>query len=293
MRAVLLTSATLAAACTNPISNQLFYDDALMVAALPSEQRLGPPREVRLARVGDSELLAVAVAEAAVLDDVTEALARSGDVVRAAEPSERTEVGRRWDAVQAAGDLGGARVSWWVRAEVLWPDDRSALSWTIEMAEDDGGPWVEVGFGAHESDGDGELVWDLGASLEVMGLDPSDAPGTLTGRYETDSDDVRTAELAYTDDTQTAGPWVLVGDVALGWQGQVTLSDADGEPITAYGAVQAIATPEGGWGVAELYPTAEPLDVLTCWNDRGDRVFAEGDLGEEGSPSSCPIDNPL
>ena len=287
-----------ASACTNPISNQLFYDDALMVAALPSEARVGPPSQLRLARVGDADLLAAAVAEAAVVDDVTEVIARSGDLLRATEPDERTDVARVWRAQRAAGDIGSQRVSWWVRGEVLRPSDDADLTWEIEMAPDQSGPWLPVGLGAHDGDGDavgeGALQWDLGLSLEAMGLDPSDAPGLIDIRYEIDAEGERTTEMSYDDGgVNVAGPWTMVGDIALGWEGVVTLPDGSGGTVEAYGAVAVLTTVDGGWGEGELYPGAEPLVFETCWDGNGDRVYEDGDLDPTGRVSDCALEDPF
>jgi len=284
----------LSAGCANPISNQLFYDDALMVAALPSEERVGPPSEVRLARVGDSELLALAVAEAAVLDDLTEVVARSGDLLRSAQPSERTDVGRTWEAAQVAGDLAGERVSWWIRGEVLRPDEQADITWSMEIAPAADGPWVEVGVGAHEPDGDGGFTWEIGPSLEAMGRDPAEAPGQVTATYTLEDDgETRNLELAYDDGEVAFGPWVMVGDIALGWQGQLALTDADGQLVEAFGAASVITTPDGGWGMGELYPAGETWSFTTCWDSNGDRQYEEGDLDPVADPGACTVDDPF
>jgi hypothetical protein len=265
-----------------------------MVAALPSEERVGPPSQVRLARVGNAAVLQLAVEQAATVGDLTEVMARSGDALRAAVPDTRTEVARGWSSVQAAGDLDGRR-SWWVRGEVLQPSAGEDLTWTIELASDPDGPFTPVGLGGHEPDGDGAIVWELGPTLEVLGLDPSLAPGTLEVAYGTDGE-LRATELTYVDGADTLGPWTLVGDQFLGWEGPMALlpdDDGDGEPEVAYGAAVVYVGDEGGWGVGELYPAGTSLAFDTCWSAQGDRLYEGGEIDPLGDADTCPLPNPF
>ncbi len=280
--------------CGPPISNQLFYEDALMVAALPSEERVGPPSDVRLARVGDSQLLREAVEEAVSVSEITEVMARSGDALRSTDPDTRTDVARGWDAVQVAGDIDNERRSWWVTAEVLQPAEGEDLTWSMSLATDPGGPWVEVGVGGHELDGDGAILWSLGPTLEVVGLDPTLAPGDLEITYGLDGE-VRFAEILYVDGADTLGPWGVAGTQVLAWQGTFQLiPGAEGEdPQSAYGVAQVFASPDGGWGQGELYPAGEALTFETCWGPEGDRLYEGGEVDPVGSIDACPFPNPF
>lgn len=282
--------ALLLVACGSPISNQTFYDDARMVAALPGSERLGAPMAVLEAPVGDSVVLAQAVQQAATLRDLVEVMVRSGDALRAADPSTRTDVARGWDAVQAAGDLEGRR-AWWVRAEVLQPDDTAVVSWTLDLAPGPEGPWSAVAEGAHEPDGDGALIWQLGPTLEVLGLDPADAPGELQLTYGTEGD-ARTVELLYVDGEATLGPWGWLGDQVMAWQGPLALDDAPDAP-TRYGAAQVFVGADGGWGHGTVYPDAQGQPFSTCWSALGDALYADGALPPAGTAAACPFPDPF
>lgn len=292
-----------APACTNPISNLPFYEDAELVAALPSEDRFGVPRSVRLARVGTSPVLADAVAASAELQDIVETLFRSGEVLRVAEPDVRSDVGRSWDAVQAVGDLGGERFTWWVRGEVLRVAEGSDATWVIEVAPEESGPYRPVGEGRHDPGGYGDGTWDLAAIVDVL-EDQSDstagAAGVLSFDYEDElegSDEVRVVTLQHTLGADLLGTWTAVGDVALAWFGQSNVTDP-ARPA----AFQVITDDNGGWGLGELYEAEDTLTLTTCWSPVGDTVYAEGtaldpELGaqvaETGTDSDCPTSYPF
>jgi hypothetical protein len=272
-------------ACANPLSNQLFYEDALFVSALPSRERVGPPSALRVARVGDAALLADAVAVAARLGDATEGLGRTGDALRNSPASVRSSVGRAWDAAQAAGDIDGERVSWWARGEVLQPDAASDLTWVVEVATDPSGPYVPVGEGRHDRDGFGEVSWDGDAFAEVVGVSPT---SDLSGSYVDDQpDSPRTLDLSVEGAASVDERWVVQADGVLDWTGAVTVS-----PDASRGSASVDHRDSGGWGSAELFG-ATPQVIELCWGPTGDVIYQSGDLGGVGVESDCPFAYPF
>jgi len=271
-----------ASSCANPISNLPFYEDAELVAALPSEARFEVPSNIRLARVGTSTALADAVAASADLQSVVETLFRSGEVLRAAEPDVRTDVGREWDGVQAAGDLGGDRFTWWVRGSVVRVTEGGDATWTIEAASDQGGTYRPIGQGRHDPGGYGDGSWDLEAMVQVLieGQDiESDPVGVLSFDYEDQLEDsgVRSVTLEHTRGAEVLDTWTVVGSIALAWFAPSTLT----EPALP-GVFQVFHDDNGGWAIGEIYDADEALSVLTCWSPVGDTVYAEGTLFDEG-----------
>lgn len=277
-------------ACTNPISNLAFYEDAELLAALPSAARLGPPQQVRVARVGNAMVLADAVAAAASMSDHVETLNRSGDALREAEPDGREGVSRSWSAVQAAGDIGGDRFVWWVRGDVVRPDDAGDATWNIAVAADASGPWVPVGEGRHDPSGYGGMTWDLRAMFQVLAPqitgEVSDI-GVLQVDYRDATDSaVREATVEHVVALDVASAWTVAGESALAWVGPTSLTDP---------AAQAVFTvlhaDEGGWGVGEVYSPTEVVDHVTCWGPAGDILYARGidAIGEDEGACSTPF----
>ena len=287
-------------ACEHPITNLPFYEDAAYVAALPSEERVGVPSRVRLARVGTSTMLADAVAASAELQETVEVLLRSGEVLRSAEPDARTEVARSWEGVQAAGDLGGERLTWWVRGEVLRVSEGSDVTWTIELAADAAGPWEPVGEGRHDPSGYGTATWDRGAARAAIAAELDTERGVvLAVDYDDDTDGsgTRQVTIKHTHGPELVGQWTAVGSVSLAWFGSNALTD----PVLP-GAFQVLTDDNGGWGVGELYVDSSSLDIISCWSPVGDTVFAAGSALEEGhgatlsatgSEADCPTPFPF
>lgn len=108
----LLAILLLGTGCVNPISNRVFYEDAAYVSALPSSERFRAPKDVRLARVGTSEVLEAAVLSAAELEDLTLLIAGSGEALRGSVPEERSAVLRGWGPVSAAARIDGHSRLW-------------------------------------------------------------------------------------------------------------------------------------------------------------------------------------
>ncbi len=291
-------------ACANPITNLPFYEDAAYVAALPSETRFGVPTQVRLARVGTSKLLADAVAASADMQDHVETVLRSGEVLRSAEPDERTDVARSWDGVQVAGDLDGERFTWWARGEVVRIQEGGDVTWAIDVAPDPDGPWSPVGSGRHDPSGYGTADWDLQTVVELLAAQAStgaevESVGQLALDYEDDFEGsgVRAVTIEHSDGPDLLDQWTAIGPVALAWFGPNTLS----EPERA-GAFQIYTDDGGGWGLGELYDDDATLDLITCWSPVGDTVYASGSLLDEGngavlsatgSESDCPLPYPF
>ncbi len=271
-----------AAGCANPISNLPFYEDAELVAALPSEARFEVPSNIRHARVGTSTALADAVGASADLQSVVETLLRSGEVLRSAEPGLRTDVGREWDGVQAAGDLGGERFTWWVRGSVVRVTEGGDATWTLEAASEQDGMYRPIGQGRHDPGGYGDGTWNLAAMVDVLfdgKATESDPVGVLSFDYEDQLEDsgVRLVTLAHTRGAEVMDTWTVVGSIALAWFAPSTLT----EPALP-GVFQVFHDDNGGWAIGELYDADEALSVLTCWSPVGDTVFAEGAVFDEG-----------
>lgn len=265
-------------ACGNPISNQQIYADELFLTALPTTDRLGPPSEVRTARVGTSALLASAVGEAASVNGLSLLIGASGEALRGATPDERSEALRRWNKVSTAVRIDPeTTATWWVRGEVVQPVGSEGLDWTVE-ASADGLDWQVVGTGLHAPEGLGTLTWEVGAHVALLGLD-DEVPETMTLDYR-DATNKDLRELAIDDGSlELGGTWQVLGENLLIWFGNVTLIDGD-DPRP--GAAQVLHLPGvGGRGSGSLVTVEGEVPFDVCWDANGNDVYVE----EDGTPA--------
>jgi hypothetical protein len=277
--------------CTNPISNLAFYEDAAFAEALPSKERMGPPADVRIARVGTSIVLADAVAATANMGDFVETLVRSGEALRGAEPDGRGDVSRSWSAVQAAGDIGNERFVWWVRGELVRPSDAGDTTWTLELAGDEAGPWIPVGDGRHDPSGYGTAEWDIAAAAELLEPgQPANTLGILKLSYDdnAEGENVRQVAIDHRVGVDVVDSWVATSSVGLGWFGVSSLVDPPAPAV-----FQVFHTPDGGWAVGEVYADTGLLEQRTCWSPTGDTQYESGDIRSVATEAACSIAYPF
>lgn len=280
--------AGLVAGCGDPISNQLLYEDELFLAALPSIDRLAPPADVRIARVGTSALLASAVAQAATLETLAYVVGVTGEALRGQPPDERSDAVRAWDPVSTAIrlDEDSPSVVFWVRGEVAEPAGRGDLDWTIEVAPAREGPWVVAGRGAHEGLS-GSFTWEIADHAALL------APGEETPDHfaiaYTDPEPGRPRSLMVDDeDLEFGGTWDVAGEQLLTWIGPVALTPGS---AGAPGAAQILHDPElGGRGTGVVVTVDGELPFDACWDANGNDVWVSGGgAPTAGDASRCEI----
>ena len=262
--------------CGDPISNQLFYEDALFVAALPGADRLAPPQVLLTSAVGDSELQQLAVEQSELLGDILNPLAASTDTLRTTPPDVRSDVFREWEAVPVVLD-SGAR--WWVRGDVGRPDDEDgAASWRLDWAADSDGPWTPLAAGQHTSPTTGTFVYyvdDDGTTREI---------GARYGEEPTGESNLEVGVGFGPGNAELY--WKVVGDSTLVWTGLLDVGLAAPRPSAAM-VVQGL---QGGRG--EAFTIGEdPIVFANCWNVSGSVVFALAPDGSvDGSESACVVE---
>ncbi len=161
--------------CGNPISNAIFIEEARFLSALPSDARLGPPELlVNGGTDSDSDLLAVGRGAARDLQDFVAIPVGAGAALRETAPDVRTETSRLWDSpVRALAIVAGDPVPFWLHAEVLKLENGD-FGWTLEISTEEDGPYDEVALGSHDADDtDGEFMWDIALSAEILGIEAS------------------------------------------------------------------------------------------------------------------------
>ncbi len=268
-----LLAGALLGACGDPISNQVLYEDALFLGALPSPERLAPPAEIRGARVGTSAILARAVAEAAGIEGVAEVVGATGNALRDEPPDVRGQAVRRWDGVSAVVRIDGSSSELQVRGEILQPANADVLDWTIDVAPTPDGPWTRVGEGTHNADGTGSFAWEIRQHAELLGIS-DEVPDRLVIDYVDPARD-RQRELSLDDgDVEFGGSWQVVGENFLVWFGAVELVQG-GDPVP--GAAQVLHLPDAGGRASGGVITADgedPFDV--CWDANGNDTWLQG-----------------
>lgn len=292
MRAPLLL---LLSACGDPISNQVLYEDELFLSALPSAERVAPPSEVRLARVGTSAILESAVGEAAAIEGIGTILGGAGDALRDQVPDERTDSVRRWTtpistAVKITTEQGEQTVIYLVRGDIVQPAGANVLDWTIEAAVEGTNTWIPIATGTHSRNdneiGQGELTWqiaDHAAIIEAV----DEVPDHLAITYF-DGSETKPRELSIDDETlELGGTWQVGGDNLLIWLGAMTLVTGEAPVV---GGVQVFHIADTGGRATGTWITAttgeEEFDI--CWDANGNDRYVSGvGLPTVGNDADC------
>lgn len=289
MRNFLPGALGLLAACGAPLSNQVLYEDEVFLAALPSEDRLHSPSEVRLARVGDSRLLEQAVGAAAAYDELVKAIVASGEALRTTPPDERSDVLRSWKPVDVATKIDGDSYIWSVRAEVIQPSGGDDVEWTLEVSLDGDAPWTEVGRGTHDPDGAGDFTWDLAVHAGLYGLQ-DEVPGVLSFDYQ-DAFGELVRDVTVSEDIPVGLPlqWQLVSEEVFIWVGDLTITD---DELTWPGGAQVWHQEgNGGRGFGTVITGDGEQEFEICWDWDGNDVWVDGaPLTEIGQSNDCTVD---
>jgi hypothetical protein len=284
--------------CGDPISNDVLLEEAEFLAALPGAERLAPPREIFLAPNGDAELLRAAKGASAAWDRLVGALAASGDGLRgAAESAERSEVARRWFAVNVAhhfaeGDPLGVpagSADWFVTGEILRTGE-TTFEWTLAVAATADAVPVEVAVGVHEPTV-GSFLWDAEATAAALGLEPPAEVGALEVDYTEIGDQPveRTVEGAQLWTSAIGPTWAIAGDATLGFDAPVSVT-TDGLAWPAHTAV--VHGAEGGRAEGQVQQDGIDHAFSSCWDADGQTSWLGGDdaISAQGSESSCTFD---
>ena len=273
--------------CGNPITNAQFYEDELFLAALPSPDRLAPPSEVRLARVGDSRLLAEAVEQSAHLETLMTLPALSGQALRETPTIERSETRRAWDPVETATIIEGDVVSWWVRGSVILPPGLNIATWTIEVSTTADGPWAPVGTGARDPSGTAEFTWDVFTHTQLLAVDSS--IGVIEVSV-TDATDDTPREVAVEEQVQVQLPfsWHGIHEGLIIWIGDI---DLVGDGVRIPGAAQVHHVEDfGGYGFGTVLRETGDVPFQSCWDAQGNLLWhLGGALDTFGAASDCII----
>ena len=286
--------------CGDPISNQVFLEEALFLGALPSSPRFEAPHLVLVAPNGDAEVLRSAKAAAAAWDGWWAIPIAAGEQLRLAIPDERTEVKRRWEAVNVATRLNASAIGldvddvteFWVQAEILQPDGGD-VEWTIALATSADGPWTGVGRGVDRG-GAGELSWDLTATVSALGVEPPGPLGILEADYEDLDPDVgleRSVGATLTPFPGIVLSFSAISDGFFGFTSELAVTD-DGE---RWPGGAAVLHGEGGWAEGVVFRDGIELTFTSCWDASGGLVWQEGDPGivTVGLEAGCPIADPF
>jgi hypothetical protein len=292
-------------ACADPISNQVFLDEALFLGALPSEARFGAPQQVLVAPNGDASVLRAAKVSAAGWDGWWALPIAAGDQLRVTVPDERTDVKRRWEAVNVATRLGAASlgfdvddvIEFWVQAEILQPDGGD-VEWTMAVALSEDGPWTGVGSGLDRG-GAGEVSWDLSATVGALEVEPTEPPGLLTADYtdvDPDFGDQRTVDATLAPFPGIALPFYAASDSFFAFTANLSVTD-DGAPWP--GGAMVLHTAEGGRAEGVVLQTIDGDEAertfASCWDGSGTLLWQTGDPGISalGDASACTIEDPF
>ncbi|MFT4628551.1 MAG: hypothetical protein ACI8PZ_007247 [Myxococcota bacterium] len=276
----------LLAACGAPITNGPLVEEALFIDALPTDARMGVPDLVRRARVGDSAVLEAAVVHAAEYEWLVATLIASGEALAAEPPADRATDRRHWDAVPAGTRIGADTLSWYVRGDVRRPGDAD-LSFTLELALGEGGPWELIGGGRHDPGGYGEAAWDIDRLVALFDLDASGPIGELALAYDV-SGSARALEAELPPIAGFPKQYAASGDVAWSWTGWFAV-EPDGDVLPGVGTV--VQSAFGGRGVGVRYAGEEERPFEACWTADGDTVWLAGaGLVEQGESRACAIE---
>ena len=258
---------------------------------MPSKERFSSPRDIRLARVGDAYLLEQAVIAADDLDTYMAPLIAMGDALRSEAPSESTDVLRTWKPMSAAARISGESVLWWIRASIVQADIGGDFEWAVEAAPERDADYTEVAFGQHDAGGKGTATWRVSQMAIVLGS--VDALGELSLTYHDHGTEGDERQVDFEVDTPLGTPrvWSVAAEVALGWSGDLQVTD-DG--ATWPSAVQVVHLEGEGGGRAQgaYYKEPDvPLGFESCWDLDGDTTFMRGDedISTLGGQSDCNL----
>lgn len=261
----------------SPVSNSVFLEDAIFLAALPSEERLLPPPQIADAELGDAVLLRTAVDAERQYLELMAPVMESAMQLRRSTPMDRSEVHRTWQPVPVVVISPTPR-TWWVRATILAPAD-DAISWTIDVAPGQDGPWTGAGSGWHDGL-NGGFSWDR-RSLGDSGL--------LNIDYALDASWGRDVYIEY-NSFGVAGEaplWGLHGDDVMSFTDERLELTGDGDSWPSASVVYV--GPDGGRADGHLWQDGEQQVYTECWDGEGDRTYIGGDSAIEnsGSASAC------
>jgi hypothetical protein len=292
--------------CGSTISNQVFYEDADFLSALPGPDHFNMdyPTETttEACDANDTETAAffcITVDALETGNGLIETLTALTDVVRLASPSERGDDYRVW----GPGDWIEKFPGNFLRVEMSRSPTRSAYSWSFQLARTSQGPWdSEVIFGTHYageidvSAGVGDLVLDLDALAEIVG--ETGQVGRLTAAY--DARDSTEFSVLFEGQDETDGSLVnsqwTYQEMADGGGDLIFDSDLNLDNDTALEklALRTRWRVNGdGRGDSLVHSddlTGSPRSASQCWKGNGDMTWHTDEfdwMEDTGSESEC------
>jgi hypothetical protein len=273
------------AGCASPITNELFYEEAAFLDALPTAGRLAAPSAF-VDAVPIDPVFTSAAAAAEELQGLTQPLLVCTDALVATPPDARGDTFRTWDLVPVVVVTGTGSFEWWVRGTVVEVDG-TAWTFTIDGAPGRAGPWAELASGRHEASKAGFVTWNVANLGEVLGIE---ATGLVEYVYAPLEDGTTAFEARLLSDpfaTEPLSYWGVQGDAALSWSDRFEVT-SDGE--TWPGVAVAVQTPAGGRADGVVWRTdSRQVSFGACWDDTGSTVWTGGDpeAVAVGDPEAC------
>lgn len=271
-------------ACGAPVSNATFYADSEFVAGLPAKTELAMPESLLAAPPGPDAVLVESQTQADLGTDRLAALIAATEALRAAPPSERSEVHRAWTGVTAAWSTPDGVAIGWISASIIRPDG-GASTIAISGAASVEGPYMPIAEGTWSKETGGELLWDVRAAADAFG---ESGDGALTVTWTGDIRANREVTVAYAG-AAAIDTWGLIGDSVLVWDGDLGIT-ADGLVWPGWATV-VHQFDAGGRAAGEIVTDAGVKPFGACWSPTGEPVWRGGDpsLSPIGAESACGI----
>lgn len=295
--------------CGSTISNQVFYDDADFLNALP-----GPAQfDLAYPTAIDTSDCHAAGSEKSTFACVTVEALETGngfvgmitaltEIIRTASPAERGEDYRVWGPGDWISDYPGN----FLRVEMSRSPTRSAYSYSFQLAPNTTGPWdTEVIYGTHYAgeltvaEGVGDMVLDFDALTAVVGVDGG---GLVTVSYDA-RDLTGFSVVSEALDTGEGDPYDQAWSYQEAEDGGGDLSfdarlNVDPNPALEELALRVRWTELGeGRGDALVYGgdlSGSPRSASECWGSSGLLTWHLDDLGwlsENGDSAECAYED--
>ncbi|MCP4918004.1 MAG: hypothetical protein GY913_13915 [Proteobacteria bacterium] len=284
--------------CSGSLSNQIFYEDAAFLGAMPTYEELALAYPGAEDRTGDEALYYGIAADS--LDgfaQYTQLFTSVADTARLVAPTLRADDARVWGP--GAWDVYPGT---YLRLEVSRTTTHDLYVYEFQASEFPDGPWTGFVAGTtwYDEDGveSGTLSWDqseLDEAIEVGGSGTYDVDYVLG---ETTSVSMRADRLVFDGgESQSSEAWLDVAEDASGtYEFHFAFDTNPGEGRPRDELVEALTQWDAvGFGRVDALidggDTPYPGLVFTqCWSDNGALTFqgdSEGVLETEGDETSC------
>jgi hypothetical protein len=255
---------------------------------------------VLIAPNGDAEVLRTAKAAAAAWDGWWAIPIAAGEQLRLSGPDARTEVKRRWEAVNVATRINASSIGldpdevaeFWVQAEILQVDGGD-IEWTMALATAGDGPWTELASGV-DRQGSGEVTWSLSATVGALGVEPPGPLGMLHADYidvDPAAENQRTVDASLTPLPGLVASFYAAADNFFAFTSELAVTE-DG---LAWPGGASVLHAEGGWAEGAVLQNETELVFASCWDVNGNLVWQGGDPGiaQVGLETACPLADPF